>query len=781
MAKNKQENTVDTIYEFFKNNSHKPWHVQELQKRLKLKERSELKKSLDSLVTQGKLIRTRRRTYGLPQEMNLTIGKLQITAGGYGFVIPEDSKKDLFIPATALSGAWDGDKVVARANPSQKQNDRISGKIVRVLERKHSLVIGTLEYSKGYAILRPDSSKLRERILLEPESVGQLEAGVRIVAQMIWPEESDEKDPFAKVIEVLGNKIDPEIETKAVIIKYGLKDEFDPETKAEVKAIPSKIRETIAGRTDLRKLNSFTIDGEDAKDFDDAISVERIKSSGSYGTVRIGIHIADVSYYVSEGTSLDKEALERATSVYLPNKVLPMLPEELSNGICSLKENEDRLTLSVMVDMKRSGEIVAVKFKETAINSKARLSYQQVEDFSEGGRLPQGKRKLERDIKLLLKLTQILRKNRLSHGALDFNLSEARVEIDDEGNLHIKPIKSSKARQLIEELMLLANKHVARELGKREIPALFRVHESPSLERLQSLEKALAKLGYKIDPEHLSSQDLQNILAQVVGKKEAQLVNSLILRSLKQANYRATDLGHFGLGFANYLHFTSPIRRYPDLVVHRVMKTLLQHRLSPTLKERWRSDFPELGKYVSEKERNAEAAERDLSKFYHALWAKENVGNKFTGIISGVANFGVFVTLPNGVEGLIHISNLDDDYYIFIEDAMMLAGKHSNRKFVLGSKLDIKIAYSNPVQRQVDLLPAYMDINSFKAKDNGSRRSSSASTNSKKSATKTNGKTRKPTKAIAKPEKKPPTSKNKKKKPAKTTKKKRKRLIFGSK
>ncbi len=780
MAKNKQENKqiteVNEIYDFFKQNSHKPWHIQEIQKRLKLKQRSELKNELNSLVTKGKLIRTRRRTYGLPQEMNLMIGKLQITAGGYGFVIPEDSKKDLFIPATALSGAWDGDKVVARANPSQKQNDRISGKIVSVLERKHSLVIGTLEYSKGYAILRPDSSKLRERILLDPESVGKSKAGVRIVAQMIWPEESKEKEAFAKVVEILGNKIDPEIETKAVIIKYGLKDQFDPETSAEVKAIPSKIKEMIAGRTDLRKLNSFTIDGEDAKDFDDAISVERIKSSGNYGTIRLGIHIADVSYYVSEGTNLDKEAKERATSVYLPNKVLPMLPEELSNGICSLKENEDRLTLSVMVDMSRSGEIIAVKFKETVINSKARLTYQQVEDFSDGGRLPQGKRKLERDIKLLLKLTQILRKNRLSDGALDFNLSEARVEIDDEGNLHIKPVKSSKARQLIEELMLLANKHVAKELGKREIPALFRVHESPSLERLQNLEKALAKLGYKIDPENLSSQDLQNILAQVAGKKESQLVNSLILRSLKQANYQAKDSGHFGLGFANYLHFTSPIRRYPDLVVHRVMKTMLQHRLSPTLKERWRSDFPELGKYTSEKERNAEAAERDLSKFYHALWAKEHVGDKFTGIISGVTNFGVFVTLPNGVEGLIHISNLDDDYYIFIEDAMMLAGKHSNRKFVLGSKLEIKIAYSNPVQRQVDLLPSYMDINKLKPKEKTLAKTKSAKVKKESPVKAVVKQTKEKNKKIAK---KPVQSTNpQKKKPAK---RKRKRLIFGSK
>ena len=775
LSPNKQQ-----IYDFFQKNTQKPWHLQELQKQFKLKQRNALKDALEELVSEGKIIRTRRRTFGLPKEMNLIIGRLQITAGDYGFVIPEDSTiKDLFIAASNLAGAWDGDKVVAKVLNGKKNSERISGEILRVLERKHNTIIGTLEYSKGYAILRPDSNKIRERILLLPDSVGKLAAGSRLVAEMVWPEESNESQPFARVVEDLGKNIDPKVETRAVIVKYGLKDNFDQKTLEEVKAIPLAVDQSmLAGRSDLRKINCFTIDGADAKDFDDAISVERIKSSGKHGILRLGIHIADVSYYVAEGTSLDKEAKERATSVYLPNKVLPMLPEELSNGICSLKEAEDRLTLSVLIDISRSAEIKAVKFKETVINSKARLTYEQVENFAEGGRLPQGKRKLERDIALLIKLTQSLRKNRLSSGALDFNLDEARVEIDDDGKLQIKPIKANKARQLIEELMLLANKYVAREMTKLEIPALFRVHESPSFEKLQILQKALAKLGYLIDPENLAGDDLQKILQSVAGKSEAQLVNTLILRSLKQAHYDAKDLGHFGLAFENYLHFTSPIRRYPDLVVHRIIRAMLQHRLSPTIKERWRSDFPELGKYVSERERNAESAERDLSRFYQALWAKEHVAEKFDGLISGVTNFGVFVTLTNGVEGLIHISNLDDDYYEYLADSMMLIGRHNKHKFILGNKLEVKIAQSNPVQRQVDLLPAYMDMKHFE------NRIETKQANKKQITKEAKAKETKVTtkQKSASVKKKKPSSGTKRKEPAKPKpKKKRKRLVFGKK
>ncbi|MBA2667797.1 MAG: ribonuclease R, partial [Trueperaceae bacterium] len=702
----------EQILEFFRQHPERPWHVQDVQKRLTIEERDGLQQVLGDLVDDGRLIRTRRRTYGLPQEMNLVIGKLQVTSGGYGFVISEERDvKDLFVPAERLAGAWDGDKVVARPNPMKSDDARQSGEIVRILERGHDKVVGTLEYAQGYAILRPDSVRLRERILLVPDSVGKLEAGMRIVGVMIWPEASGERDPFAEVVEVLGLADDPEVETRAVIVKYGLKDAFEPDTVAEAEAVPPTVdAEMQAGRTDHRHVPTFTIDGADAKDFDDALSVERLKGRGKAQLLRIGVHIADVSYYVAEGTSLDREAVERATSVYLPGQVLPMLPEQLSNGICSLVEGEARLALSAFVDVTRDGEVKDVMFAETLIESDARLTYEQVQEFADGGRLPPGKLKLERDIKVLLDLTQALRAKRIGAGSLDFDFTEAKVDVDEQGALHLTPVRSNSARQLVEELMLLANRLVAHEMHKRDIPALYRVHEDPSVEKIQVLQKALQRLGYQVELNDAKPQDLQKVLQQAAGKPEAQLVNTLLLRSLKQARYSSENLGHFGLAFENYLHFTSPIRRYPDLVVHRVLRAMLQHRLSPTLKERMRNDFPKLAEHASQRERLAEEAERDLSKYFHAVWARDHVGESFTAVVSGVTNFGVFLALPNGVEGLMHVSQLDDDYYLFLEDQLMLMGKHTRKRYRMGDRVDVKILSSTPVNRQIDLLPAHMDM-----------------------------------------------------------------------
>ena len=700
------------VFQFFHQHPERPWHVQDVQKRLEVEDRTALRQVLSDLVDDGRLVRTRRRTYGLPEEMNLVRGRLQVTAGGYGFVINEDrSVKDLFVPAERLGGAWDGDTVLARPMPLRNDNGKASGEVVRILERGHALVVGTLEYAQGYAILRPDSVRLRERILLLPDSVGTLEAGMRIVGTMIWPESSGEREPFAEVSEVLGDGDDPAVETRAVIVKYGLKDAFDPETLSEAAAVPPDVDgEMLAGRTDIRDVPTFTIDGSDAKDFDDALSVERVGGRGKAQLLRIGVHIADVSYYVAEGTSLDREAVERATSVYLPGKVLPMLPEQLSNGICSLVEGEARLALSCFVDLTREGAVQKVAFKETVIRSDARLTYEQVQAFAEGGRLPAGKLKLERDVKLLLDLSQTLRAQRIGAGALDFDFTEAKVDVDERGDLHLTPVSSNAARQLVEEMMLLANRLVAQEMRKRDLPALYRVHEDPSAEKIQILQKALQRLGYQVDLADPKPQDLQAVLKQAAGKPESQLVSTLLLRSLKQARYSSENLGHYGLAFENYLHFTSPIRRYPDLVVHRVLRAMLQHRLAPTLKERLRHDFPQLAEHVSTRERVAEDAERDLTKYFHAVWARDHVGESFTATISGVTNFGVFLALPNGVEGLMHVSQLEDDYYLFLEDQLMLMGKSTRKRYRMGDRVDVKILASNPVNRQIDLLPAHMEL-----------------------------------------------------------------------
>ncbi len=706
--------TIDRarVLEYFHQHPERPWHVQDVQEKLTIDDKDELKEVLDALVASGDLIRTRRRSYGLPKDMNLVGGRLQVTSGGYGFVIADErTTKDLFVPSDKLLGAWDGDRVLARPDPGTTDNGKPSGEVVRIVARGHDQVVGTLEYARGYAILRPDSVRLRERVLLAPESVGAIEAGTRIVGRMVWPEDSGEKEPFAEVSEVLGVPDDPEVETRAVIVKYGLEDEFDEAVLAEAASFGTTVPKTaLRGRTDHRQVPTFTIDGADAKDFDDALSVERSGGRGKAQRYRIGVHIADVSHYVVEGSALDESAKARATSVYLPGRVLPMLPEALSNGLCSLVEGEDRLALSCFVEIDRDGTVHDVSFAESVIRSDARLTYDHVQAFAEGGRLPEGKRKLERDVKVLLDLAEVLRALRIGAGALDFDFTEAKVDVDERGDLHLTPIRSNAARRLVEEMMLLANRLVAKELNDADVPTLYRVHEDPSTEKVQALQKALQRLGYEVDLDDPTPADLQRVLKQAAGKPEQQMVSVLLLRSLKQARYAADNLGHFGLAFEHYLHFTSPIRRYPDLIVHRVLRARLRKKLTKALQGRWVDAFPALADHVSERERKAEEAERDLTKYFHAVWARDHVGERFSATVTGVTNFGVFLALPNGIEGLMHVSQLDDDYYVFLEDSLMLMGKHTRKRYRMGDRVDVKVLYANPVNRQIDLLPGASEM-----------------------------------------------------------------------
>lgn len=702
----------ERVLEFFRAHPERPWHVQDVQQKLKLDDREQLRTLLAELVDAGSLIRTRRRTYGLPTEMNLLAGRLQVTSGGYGFVIVDDLPgKDIFVPSDKLAGAWDGDRVMVRPSAEPHDSGKPAGVIVRVVARGHDRLVGTLEYARGYAILRPDSVRLRERVLLTPDSVGTLSAGTRIVGKMVWPETSGEKEPFAEVDEVLGPGDDPLVETRAVIVKYKLEDTFEAAVLEAAAAfgttVPAAARR---GRVDHREVPTFTIDGSDAKDFDDALSLERLGGRGKAQRYRIGVHIADVSHYVQEDTALDLAARARATSVYLPGRVLPMLPEALSNGLCSLVEGEDRLTLSCFVELSREGVVEKVEFAESVIRSAARLTYEQVQAYAEGDRLPEGKRKLEREIKTLLDLAQVLRAQRMAAGALDFDFTEAKVDVDEGGTLHLTPVRSNAARRLVEEMMLLANRMVAQELHDAGVPTLYRVHEEPSEEKLRTLQKALQRLGYVKNFESPTPADLQLVLQEAAGKPEQQLVGVLLLRSLKQARYAPDNLGHFGLAFDHYLHFTSPIRRYPDLVVHRVLRSRLRKKLTKTLRARWEAGFPTLAEHVSERERTAEEAERDLSKYFHAVWARDHIGEVFQGSVTGVTNFGVFIALPNGIEGLLHVSQLDDDYYVFIEESLMLIGKHSNKRYRMGDRVTVRMLYANPVNRQIDLLPGDQEM-----------------------------------------------------------------------
>ncbi|GGQ95371.1 ribonuclease R [Deinococcus ruber] len=686
----------------------RPVHIRDFERsftrqgREKLGEhKSDLEQLLDDLVHEGQVIRTRKRTYGLPEAMNLVRGRFQASASGFGFVIPDSGGDDYYIPEGRTMEAWNGDTVLIRPEGrGGRRGDSPAGVVVRVVTRARTQLVGSLEHSHGYAFLKPDDTRARHRIMLVPEGLEGLPDGARLVTELYWPENTGEDEAYGQVLRVLGNEDDPETETQAVVVKYGLRDEFPPEVLQEAEAIPAQIPESaLFGRLDLRDYNIFTVDGRDAKDFDDAIHIQPTPE----GNFVVGVHIADVSHYVQGGHPLDDEAYARATSVYLPGRVLPMLPEHLSNGVCSLVPDQDRLTMTALIELNIDGDILDVKIAPSVIRSKARLTYDEVQAYSEAvATLPDFARNLEGDLHLLLKITSKLRQRRLREGALDFKMREVRVDVGKDGHMELVPVREETARGMIEDLMLLANKVIAKYLIERNVPALFRIHEEPTLARFQEVSSAIGRLGLAFPGNEPTPQAYQAVLKKVRGTGQETAVNTLLLRSMQQAKYAGENLGHFGLAFDEYLHFTSPIRRYPDLLVHRVLKASLLGELSERDKAELHAKLAEMGRHTSERERTAAEAERDLTKYYQAKWAQENEGGVFEGYVSGVIASGLFVSLENGVEGRIHISNLEDDYYHYIEDAGILKGRSSGRIFRIGEHITIRITQVNPLARQIE-------------------------------------------------------------------------------
>lgn len=673
----------EILYEFFKNNP-RPHGLNEIVRRFKLEKR-EAKRLLRGMV-EGGLLEKVGSAYRLSQRV---VGPISLHRDGYGFVRMEGGK-DLFIPPGYTQDAWPGDLVEARPMPPGRDG-RPWGVVERILKRARTHLVGSLDFRKGYALLLPDEAGVPP-LRLRPEGLGNLPPGARLLVRVEY-----DPRPYGVVERSLGQGEAPETETEAVIAKYGLRADFPPEVLEEAEAIPLEIpEEELHLRADFRSLRVFTIDGVDAKDFDDAIHIERTRTG-----YRVGVHIADVAHYVAEGSPLDREAYLRGTSVYLPGRVLPMLPERLSNGVCSLKPGEDRLVLSVLFDLTKEGELRRYQIRQGVIRSVARLTYTEVEAFAEGFGLPEEHAFLAEDLRLLLDLTAKLKEKRLEAGALDFAFPEVKVEIDEEGSLHLLPQEEPRARSLIEELMLLANRTVAEHLVRRGVPALFRVHEDPLADAYEKLRQALSRLGYTL-PRTPSSKALQGVLLASRGRPEAQVVASLVLRSLRLARYAPENLGHFGLALEHYLHFTSPIRRYPDLLVHRVVKALLSRRLSQKSKEAWAEAFKEAAEHASERERAAERAERELTKYYMARWAELHVGERFSGTVSGVTGFGAFVTLKNGVEGLVRLEHLGP--YTYSEEALALLGP-KGRRIRLGDPMEVVILGANPRARQIDFAP----------------------------------------------------------------------------
>ena len=673
----------------------------------------QLKIALVQLAEAGLIRRDKRNTFGHAQIPNTVRGQLDVSPQGYGFLRTDEGDLEVLIPPRYLGTALAGDTVeVALFAPNKKAEGRRGpreGEVTQVLERGRSLIVGTVERVRKAFFVIPDDRRLSANVMIASDGRGRAAEGDKVVVEIeSWGR--GHPHPQGKVVEVLGKAGEVLAELKSVQRAYQLPSSFPPEVMLEAQQLTAAIPPTeIHRRLDLRNLVCFTIDPEDARDFDDAVSLEPLPN----GNMRLGVHIADVSSYVREGNQLDREALRRGTSVYLPSLVIPMLPEQLSNVICSLQPDQDRLAFSVLMEVTPRGIVKSHEIRETVIHSRKRFTYEQVEDIltAAEGRAPQpSDGSLESILLRMQALSAALTKKRMREGSIDFETAEARFRFDAEG----KPVEIVKkvrlrSHRLVEEFMLLANQVVATHIGfsrKEEHPKpfIYRVHESPDPEKIRELASFVRQFGYSLNIDSgVSSKALQRLLDQVRGTEVENVINEVALRSMAKAIYSERNIGHYGLGFAYYAHFTSPIRRYPDLVIHRLLKEYGKNVPAERRQELLRR-LPTIAKQSSDRERVAMEAEREAVKVMQVEFLKRHVGDEFGGVISGVTRYGIFVELSDLLaDGMIHVRDMEDDYYVYDETKYALVGRYSGNRYRLGDSVQVKVVRVNPEERQIDL------------------------------------------------------------------------------
>ncbi len=664
----------------------------------------ELKRRLRKRVKKGEIVRVGGNRYGLPEKMDLVIGRFKGHREGYGFVIPDDpGESDIYIGAKHLNEAMHGDRVGVRIE-ERKADGKREGRIIRVLEHARKQLVGRYEEAPNYGFVVPSDNRIVHDVLISPEHRGVAKPNDIVLTEIIkYP--TKRRNPEGKILQVLGDAETTGIDTEIVIHSYALTDRFPKEVIEAAKQVEEGLSpEVIQQRIDLRALPTVTIDGEDARDFDDAVSIEKTEDG-----IRLWVHIADVAHFVPEGGALDVEAFQRGTSIYFPDKVLPMLPEQLSNGICSLKPNEDRLCLSAQIDFDSQGKPRAYQLFESVIRSDERMTYTAVWKIIRHldpalrmryvALLPQ--------FEWMEALAKNLHKGRLQRGCLDFDLPEPKILVGPDGEtLDILRDERNFAHQLIEEFMLAANETVARHLTDRHIPMLYRIHEPPSPERIAAFNEliVLCGLGQHKIGNQVNSKALSKILEDIKGHREEPLINQVLLRSMRQARYAEDNTGHFGLASEAYTHFTSPIRRYPDLVIHRILKETMRGPQSDEKKNAWKEKLPEIARQASERERIAVDAERELIQQKKVRFMANKIGFAYTGLITGVTAFGLFVLLEDVfVEGLVHISSLHDDYYVHDEKSHRLVGRSRKRSYQLGQTVNVVVAQADVEKWQIDL------------------------------------------------------------------------------
>ena len=661
---------------------------------------------LDELEEDGYIIKTKKGRVMSPNKMGLFVGKFVAHRKGYGFVeSDEEFTQDLFIPKDDINGALHNDRVMAEIVTPATEDKRAEGKVIKIIKREVTRVVGLFQENKSFGFVVPDDKKFNQDIFIPKRGFNGAKNDDKVVCEItLWPQEN--RKPEGKIIEVLGKKGERGVEIDSIIRAHGLPEEFPKKVIDEANYVSSQdLEDEIARRLDLRHLDIFTIDGEDAKDLDDAISIE-VLPNGNY---KLGVHIADVTHYVREKSKLDKEALKRATSVYLVDKVIPMLPKQLSNGVCSLNPFEDKLTLSCIMEIDENGKVVNSEIAETVINSKARMTYTEVSDILEKDdeKLKQTFAKQVEDFKNAEKLARILMKRRERSGAIDFDFPEAKIILNREGKVvDIKCYERRISNKMIEEFMLVANETVAEHFYWLQLPFVYRIHETPSAEKMEDLNKFIATFGYHIkgDLEDVHPKEIQSLVEKIKGTKEEESISTIALRSMKQAKYSPQCIGHFGLAAKYYCHFTSPIRRYPDLQIHRIIKEQLNNKLNNKRQEQLSHIVEYASTQSSERERAAELAERDVHDFYKACYMADKVGQEFDGVVSSVTSFGMFVELENTVEGLIRLANMRDDYYIYNQETYTIMGERSHKTFKIGDTVRIKVDNVNVDFREIDFV-----------------------------------------------------------------------------
>ncbi len=678
----------------------RPLLLREILRRLDLQkeQRQKAREYLRGLADEGKVVRIRGNRYGLPSKMNLVVGRVKMHPDGYGFVIPEiEGEEDIFIGPRNLKEAMHGDRVVARIESIRRKGKE--GSVIRILERKTRKVVGKFMRAKNYSYIIPEDERILQEVFI-PEGETKRARPSQIVVAEITQYPTERARPEGRVTHILGYPDDPEVEPQIIIHKYDLPLRFTSAALREAQNLPpvpssNEYRE----RVDLREIPTFTIDGENARDFDDAVSIEREKNGG----VKLYVSISDVSHYVKEGTSLDEEAYLRGTSVYFPDRAIPMFPTELSNEICCLHPRVDRLTLTAELRYDGNGERSGVRFYPSVIRSDERLTYTLVRKILVDGD-PELKEKfghLLPSLKLMADLCQELRRRRTERGSIDFDLPEPEVILNLQGEIEdIVRAERNLAHQIIEEFMIAANEAVAHFMEEKGVPFIYRIHEPPKKEAIDEFRRFVSHMGYKMrkESDH-SPKEFQRILSEMKDRPEERVVNEILLRSMKWAKYSAKNLEHFGLASDGYTHFTSPIRRYPDLIVHRFLKSVLSKKEIKISEE----ILANRADHLSNRERVAMEAEREILGRYRVRFMKGKTGEEFEGVISGVMAFGFFVELKDiFVDGLVRVTSLHDDYYQYHEKKYSLVGERTHKAFRIGDKVRVRVDRVDVERRHID-------------------------------------------------------------------------------